>query len=174
VVSLDVEQHGDPRGEGLDVLELEARELADDQRAGLHLAVEGAEGEADVPGGGCAGDLREQGGRRRLPLGPGDSEDGVGEDAEAKLDVAPDRDRAGKGGGGERGLVRDAAALDDDVDARKQLKVFVVAEPPVGLDDVDPPAAKSRRRGRALPREAEDERSLRERVQRRCAMKSKK
>src|SRR4029079_1231072 len=38
VVGLEVEQHGDVAGERLDVLELEARELADDPRAVLRHA----------------------------------------------------------------------------------------------------------------------------------------
>ena len=49
MVRLEIEEHGDPRTELVDVLELEARDLADDDLARLDLAVEVAERAADVP-----------------------------------------------------------------------------------------------------------------------------
>ena len=48
VVGLEIEQHGDARPKFVDVLELEAGDLADDDLLGLHLPVEVGQRAADV------------------------------------------------------------------------------------------------------------------------------
>ena len=73
VVGLEVEKDGDVAGERVDVLELEARELADDPRARVGLLRCVGERPADVAGnlrGAIVGaeDRAEQLGRRRLPV----------------------------------------------------------------------------------------------------------
>ena len=75
VVGLEVEQHRNLAGELVDVLELEAGELADDAVAGLDLAVELGERAADV-----ARDRRlqhhsEQLAGRRLAVRPGHADE---------------------------------------------------------------------------------------------------
>ena len=58
--------------------------------------------------------------------------------------------------------------------ALRRRGVAVVAERPVGLDQLHPAPAERRRRGRPLAGESEDERALGEPGQRRWLMKSKK
>jgi hypothetical protein len=60
VVGLEVEQHGDLARELVDVLELEARELADDAGRRLDLAVEIGQRATDVAGDGHAEHRAEQ------------------------------------------------------------------------------------------------------------------
>ena len=88
----------DPAPERVDVLQLKARELAGDPRAGVDSAGQRRQRAADV-----ARDLArhaarpehraEQLGGRRLPVRPRDARDRVGEHARGKLDLAPDRRR---------------------------------------------------------------------------------
>ena len=98
MVALEVQQHRDRRRERVDVLELEARDLADDRRTGLDLPDEPAQRPPDVARHRCGEDVPEQLARRRLPLRPGDGEERVvGQEPERELDLAPDGDavRAG-------------------------------------------------------------------------------
>ena len=90
MVGLEVEQHGDPRTELVDVLELEAGDLADDDLARLDPAVELRQRAADVAGDGRSEHDSEQLARRRLPVRPGHADDRVPEQPRAELDLAPD------------------------------------------------------------------------------------
>ena len=90
VVGLEVEQHRDARPKFVDVLELEAGDLADDELLGLHLTVEVGQRTADVAGDGRAEHDAEQLARRRLAVRPGDAENRVRKEARAQLDLTPD------------------------------------------------------------------------------------
>ena len=95
VVRRQVEQDRDVRAEGVDVLQLEARELAHDPGSFAERAVEPGQRAADVPGhghvlAGGAEDVSEKLARGRLAVRPGDAENRVGEEPEAELDLAPD------------------------------------------------------------------------------------
>ena len=96
VVLGEVEQHGDTRAEALDVFELEARQLGDDDRVAGDLAGHGGKGVADVAahGHGQAGVAEDGAGElrgRRLAVGPGDADERVGQEARGELDLAPHR-----------------------------------------------------------------------------------
>ena len=187
VVGRQVEEDGDLGPERLDVLELEARELAHDPRVFGDCAVEAGERTADVPGhgdgpAGGSKDGAEQLARRRFPVRPGHPDDGVREQARAELHLAPDGEAARACGGREGCLARDSGALhqqvhavkergvhraEDDFDARLAKPPHVEALVPVHADDPDTPARERDRRGLARAREAEHERRLRKRTQRR-------
>src|SRR5918995_4613275 len=99
VVGLEVEQHCDSRAQPMDVLELEARQLAHDPRVLTERAVETRQRATDVAGDrhgsvGRVEDRTEQLARRGLPVRPGDADERVAEEAETELDLAPDRDPA--------------------------------------------------------------------------------
>src|SRR5581483_859457 len=159
-----VEEHGDLARELVDVLELEGRQLADDPRGRL----DPREGPADVAGdrdvaAGGAEDRAEQLGRRRLAVRAGDADEArAREQAEAELDLAPDRDPARASGGDERRLARHARALDEEADAVEEREVAVVPELPVGGDDVHPAPLERGARGLARAREPEDEHARRQ------------
>src|SRR5581483_7672307 len=97
VVRLEVEQHGDVAGEGLDVLELERRELAHDPGAGA----DGAERGADVPGhrdvatrGAEDGAQELDGGRLPVRARDADEPRAARQEAVPELDLRPHRDPA--------------------------------------------------------------------------------
>ena len=82
VVGLEVEEDGDVARELMDVLELEARELADDPGPGLDRGRDADERPADVAcdldgATGGAEDRAEQLGRRRLAVGAGHAEERI-------------------------------------------------------------------------------------------------
>ena len=158
VVGLKVEQHGDARREGVDVLELERRGLADDPRvlgdslpavgdAGdrpphvardLHRPPGGTEDRADqLGGGGLAVGARhgDEGPRREQP--------------EPELDLAPHGDAAAARLDDERLLARHAGALDEQASAVEQGRVVVGAE--LGVDTADSHAAPLQRLGGGDP-----------------------
>src|SRR5581483_10337421 len=116
--------------ERLDVLELEARELAHDPGTGPNRQRDLAQrhvlvaGEHRVDAGG--GEHRaEQADRGRLALRPGDAEHGVAlEQAKAELDLAPDRDAALTRGCGHRRPRRHPGALHDQVDSLQYRSVL--------------------------------------------------
>ena len=122
VVGLEVEEDGDVARERVHVLELEARELADDRRAGPDPLCDVGERAADVardlgvlPVG--AQDRGEQLRRRRLSVRAGYTDQQIAvEEPVAELDLAPDRDRMRTRGHDERRLGRHARALDDELD----------------------------------------------------------
>ena len=100
----------------------------------------------------------EQLGRRRLPVRAGDADERVRQQREPR---ARSRSRPGSHARArrhERRLARHAGALDEHVDAVEQAEVGVVAERPVGRDDLH--AARLERRLRRPPgaRQPEHER----------------
>jgi hypothetical protein len=136
MVGLEVQQHTDARPKAVHVLELEARQLADDPRVVADRAVERADGTADVardrdrpPG--RAEDRAEQLARGRLAVRSGDAEEGVAQEAEAELDLAPDRYAAFAGGRRQGRLSRHAGALHEQVDSLQQP---VLLRPQVDFD----------------------------------------
>ena len=127
VVGLEVEEHRDVARELVHVLELEARELADDRRAGLDLARRRpVSARPTFPATStrrpaAREDRAEQLGRRRLPVRARDADQRVaGEQPVAELDLAPDRDAARTRSRGERRRSRHARALDDELDTLEQ------------------------------------------------------
>ena len=127
VVGLEVQEDGDVAGERVDVLELEARELAHDPRVRRRGEGDVGERAADVAGNldgpaGGAEDRAEQLGRRRLPVRAGDADQmrAGGQQTVAELDLAPDRDAARASAGDERRFRRDAGALDDQFHSLEQ------------------------------------------------------
>src|SRR6185312_13063202 len=75
MVRLEVEQHCDLAGQLVHVLELKARQLADDERARLDLAVEVGQRAADVSRGRRLEDRAEQLRGRRLAVRAGDADE---------------------------------------------------------------------------------------------------
>ena len=125
MVGRDVQEHADGRAKGVDVLELEARQLADDPGVGLGLAVERGQRTADVPGdldgpSGGAEDRAEKLGRGRLPVRAGDAEDRVREEPVAELDLAPHGQGTLARSGDERRLRRNPGAFHKQVHAVEQ------------------------------------------------------
>jgi hypothetical protein len=157
VVRLEVEEDRDPRLELLDVFQLEARELADDPVRRLGLTHELAQRGTDVPGRPRAEHRAQQLGRGRLAVGTGDADERVRQEARGELDLAPDRDPALARRDDERRLARDARALDEHVDAVEQAEVGVVAERPVGRDDLRAPRLERRLRRQPGARKPEHE-----------------
>jgi hypothetical protein len=155
VVRLEVEQHGHLTRELVHVLELEARQLADDQRALLELSVQLGQRPADVAGDGRAGDCAQQLGGGRLPVRSGDAHEARPQQPVAELDLAPDRELAALGLSHQRRLARHARALHEQLDAVQQGELAVVAELAVGAHDLHS-APLERGRGR-LPRAREPE-----------------
>ncbi len=94
-----VEQDPALRGEGLRVLKLEARGLADDRRVGGDLADEGGQGGPDVSGHGDrltggAPDVAEELGDGGLPVRTGDGDEPIGQQAPGQLELADHRNAA--------------------------------------------------------------------------------
>ena len=122
VIGLEVEQDGDVAGERMDILELEARELADDPRVfrgGFGRVGESAadvSGDFDGPSRG-AEDRAQQLGRRRLAVGAGDADETCARRQQpvAELDLAPDRDAVRVRAGDERRLRRHSRTLDQQI-----------------------------------------------------------
>ena len=162
-VRLEVQEDGDPRPKTVDVLELEARELADDPLVGCGLADELAQRRAHVAGGAGSEHRAEQLSRRRLPVRPGDAEDRIREQPRRQLDLAPDGDSARARGGHERRLAGDSWALDEHVDAVEQGEILVVAERPVRRHDLGTTRLERGLRGPARARQPENEDSLQSR-----------
>ena len=183
VIRLEIEQHRDIAGELVHVLELEARELADDGRAGLDLLRDVGERSPDVPGDldpapRRAQDRAEQLRRRRLSVRSGDPDQRVAvEQPVAELDLAPDRDAARAGSRGERRRGRHSGALHDELDTLQQRLLLRsgtnfdarLGEParvgvgrPVGRDDLDPAPRERERRRLPGPREPDHERAPRQ------------
>ena len=150
VVGLEVEEYADPRVEGLDVLELERRQLADDPGVRGHGSHERRQRTADVasdldrpPGG--AKDRAEELARRRLAVGSGDAQDRVRQQSPAQLDLAPDGNLTPSSFLDQRCLTRDPRALHDEIDPLWQC-LLLVSEmefdtelpEPSGLDRVVP------------------------------------
>ena len=104
----------------MDVLELEAGELADDPRVRLDLSVELGEGAADVSRHGRLKHRAEELAGRGLAVRAGDAEEPRVEEPVAELDLAPDRDASVLGLGDEERLPRHARALDQQLDAFEQ------------------------------------------------------
>src|SRR4029077_919010 len=89
VVGLEVQQHRNLAGELVNVLELEARQLADDERAGLDLAVEIRQRAPDISRGRGVEDRAEQLGGRRLAVRARDADESRLQQPVAELDLAP-------------------------------------------------------------------------------------
>ena len=163
MVRLQVEQYRDPGPEAVDVLELEARELADDPLVRGDVADELAERSADVPGGAGAEHRAEQLGRRRLAVRPGHADDRVREQSRRQLDLTPDGDPPLARRHDERRFARNAGALDQHLDAVEQGEILVVAERPVRRHDLGTTRLERGLRGPARARQPEDEDSLQSR-----------
>ena len=180
---VEVEQHGHLARERLDVLELEARQLAHDPRAGLdgerHLAERSVlvAGEHGVfARGGEHGAEQPDGGR--LPLRAGDPDHRVaGQEPPAELDLAPERNAARQRRRGERRAHRNAGALHHQIDSRQHRLLLRpeaqfdirAREPPgvgvgraVGDDDLHAARREGERCRLAGDGEPEDERTARE------------
>ena len=120
MIGLEVEEQRDTGPKLVHILELKARDLADDQLLRLGRTVEIAECAADV-----AGDRRpehdaEELARGRLPVRPGNPEDRVRKQARAELELAPDRNPPSAGSRDQRLLRGHPGALDDGLDAVEQ------------------------------------------------------
>jgi hypothetical protein len=151
------------------VLELEARDLADDGRRRVDAPDELCQRAADVAGHRRTEDVPEELARRRLAVRPGDRHERIGQQPGAELDLRPDRDPALARGRRQRRLARHAGALHQHVDAVEQRQVAVVPELPVG-DDHLRPARLERRAGRlAGAREPDHERTPREAGRAHCS-----
>jgi len=125
----------DVAAELMHVLELETRQLDDNELPLVDLPVQLGECAPHV-----AGDLRaehrpEQLARRGLPVRARDAGEAHGQEPSAELDLAPDRDA---GRGDERVLLRHAGALDDQLDAVEERRVGVVAERAVDAPHLHP------------------------------------
>ena len=99
VVGREVEEDRALGREGVGVLELEARALADDRRVGVDLADQRGERRADVAGdrdrlAGAAVDVAEQLDRGRLAVGPGHRDEAVRQRPPGQLQLADDVDPA--------------------------------------------------------------------------------
>ncbi len=118
VVLRQVEEHAHARTEALDVLELEARELGDDDRLGVHHARHRRQGVPDVAAhghreAGVAEDGAGELGGRRLAVGAGDADERVAEEPAGQLDLAPQRHAAMQRLLHDRALVGDPGTLDE-------------------------------------------------------------
>ena len=167
--------------EGVDVLQLEARELAHDPGSFAQRAVEPGQRAADVPGhghvlAGGAEDVSEELARGRLAVRPGDAEYRVGQEPEAELDLAPDGHPTLSRSGCQGSHRRYAWAFHKQVHAVEKLGVVraeddfdtCLAKPPrvdvlptVDTDDVHASPRQRERRRLARTGEAEDERFVR-------------
>ena len=160
VIGLEVQENRELRLEALDVLELEARQLADDALGLPHLAFELAQRSPDVSGSWRAEDRAEQLRRRRLPVRPGDADDRVAQIARGELDLAPDRDATLACRDDERRFTGDAGALDEHLDAVEQPEVGVVSERALGHDHLHAVCLEQRLRRPSRARQAEHECAL--------------
>src|SRR5690242_2644783 len=179
MIRLEVEQDGDARPEPVHVFELKARQLADDPRVFFDRAVERRHRPADVAGDGDraisrAEDRAEKLARRGLPVRAGHTDEGIGQEAEAELDLAPDLNAAGTRGRGQRRLTRHAGALDEQVDSLEQ-PILLRPEPDFDTGGGKPPGVdtgvavdgegwnavpcEGQRRGLTGARQADDERA---------------
>ena len=158
VVGLEVDEHGDAAAEHVDVLQLEGRELADDELPGL--GIDPGQRPADVTRGPEAEDRAQELGRRRLAVRAGDADEVDAEQPVAELDLAPDRDPARPRDADEQLARRDARALHEHVHVVEQAGVAVVPERPIGPHDLHP--APLEQVGGALPgaRHPEHERAV--------------
>ncbi len=172
VIRLEVQQHRDPRPEVVHVLELEARDLADDRSTRLDGAVELAERAADVPRDRRLEHRPEPLARRGLAVRAGHGDEWVVEEAGAELQLAPDLEAPRLGRRHERRRPGYSGALHQQVhsvqhglllapeaefDAGGRKPLGVRARRAVDADHLDPPA-RERERGRAAgAREPEDD-----------------
>ena len=123
-----------------------------------------------------AEDRAEQLARGGLPVRPGHAQDRVREEAETKLDLAPDRQPTLARGGREGGRRRNSWAFHEQVHAVEKLGVVRaeddfdtrLAKPPrvdvlalVDADDGDTPPCQRERRRLSRAGQAENERSVR-------------
>ena len=168
MVGRDVQEHADLRVEAIDVLELEAGELAHDPRVGIDV-LEARERAAHVAGHldgtpGGAEDLAEQLGRRRLAVRAGDAQDRIAEQPRAELDLAPHGNAMLARSGDDRRLRRNPGAFHEHVHGLDQRGVVraeshfyaLGAKPPrvqllVAVDRGDRHAAPDQREGGRLP-----------------------
>ena len=125
VFRFEVEQHGNARAQAVHVLELEARQLADDPCVLFERTVEARQRPADVAGDGDRRARRaehraQQLSGRRLAVRSCDPDDRVSKQAEAELDLAPDRNPARTRSRCERRLPGHARALDEQLDVVQQ------------------------------------------------------
>jgi hypothetical protein len=163
VVGFEVDEHGNPWPEFMDVLELKAGELAHDPRLGerLHSRQRGADvaGDGDVTIG-RPEHRAEPLGRGRLPVRAGHAENRIGQEPVTELDLAPDRDAGALRSDDECVAARHSGALDQHVGALEQPEVVVVSQAAVGDDDLDAVSLEQRGRSLSGTGRAEDDRAI--------------
>ena len=177
VVGGDVEQHTAFGREGLGVLELEARGLADHRDPGVDLADQRGQRRADVAGdrdrlGGGAPYVGEQLCDRRLAVGPGHGQEGVRQQSPGQLELADDRQATAARERDRRGIGPDPRALDhaarpldlgcpdhiqEDFDALPLEPCRARGRSGVDADHRGPARGQQPRGSLARPRETDDE-----------------
>ena len=161
VVRLEVEQNGDPGPKLVDVLELEARELADDPLVGLDLADQLAERTCRRSRPSAAPSIAPSSSVVVVfPFVPVTPTIGFGSSRARELDLAPDRDPTFARRDDERRLARHTGALHEHVDTVQQAEIRVVAERTVGGDDLRAFRLERRLRRQPRAREPEHERAF--------------
>ena len=131
VIGTEVEQHGDLRGEGLGVLELEGRALADDRRAGIERTGHRGERRTHVAGQrmglpGRLADGTEPFSHGRLAVRAGYGEEAVGQQAPAELELADHRQPPLVSRDDRRRRRRHAGTLDHRANPVHELKTIVI------------------------------------------------
>ena len=130
VIRFEVEQDPTRGRSAMDVLELEARKLAHDPGVSVERTVEARQRTADVardrdrPIGGTE-HRAEQLARRRLAVRAGDADERVPQQAEAELDLAPDRDPTHPCSRRQGRFPGHARALDQQLDAVQQAFLLI-------------------------------------------------
>ena len=178
MVGLEVEKDRDTWSQLVDVLELEARQLAHDPRIPVERFVEARQGTSDIARNHhrlscCTKHRPEQLAGRRLPVRAGHADEGISQQTKAELDLAPDRNTARACSRRQRRFSGHARALDEQLDVLQQAFLLSprvdfdagLGKPPDldvgGAVDADGGDAASRERQRgslAGPRKADYER----------------
>ncbi len=129
MVRRQVQQHCHLRTKTLDVLELEARQLADHPCVRRHDAVECGQGTSDIPGhgNGLAGRAENRAEKLacgRLPVRAGDAEDGVRDESRPELDLTPDGRVTAPRSHHERSIAGHSRAFHHQVHAVEERGIF--------------------------------------------------
>jgi hypothetical protein len=130
MIGLEVQQDRNAWAQPMDVLELEARQLAHNPGVPVECAVEARQRTADVardrdrPAVGTE-HRAEQLARRRLAVRAGDADERVPQQAKAELDLAPDRDSTDPCSRHQGRCPGHARALDQQLDAVQQAFLLI-------------------------------------------------
>ena len=162
MVGRDVEQHADAGSQLVDVLELEARQLAHDPRALAQLTNEARDGVADVAGHRArnSSGLEHRAGqarRGRLAVRAGDPDPRVlrSEQPEGQLDLAPDGHARGASSGDDGRRARDAGALHQEICAVGERGILADQADDTDRQLVGQPVAIDQEHGCRRPRPAQ-------------------